>query len=191
VTVHPPVEDVRRADAPPAPAGGGAESAPRREAPGWTNTRGGGQTPPLARLCTYAGLALMITSFLGFGLRHGVGLGIVLMFAGSVIHGRNAARLLREDARARAARRAHRPAGAPRPVTVPPPPPPPFDPTGARRIEIRFRNFEDEEKTFTADLAGARWKGNHLVIRVAPKGIPIALDRDRILNLAEVAPAIR
>lgn len=181
VTVHPPVGEPRRGGA-PAPG----------EAPGWTNTRGGGQTPPLARLCTYGGIALIVTSFLGFGLRHGAGLGVLLVFAGSVIHSRNAARLIREDARARAARRATTGPRPARPAPPPlPPPPPPFDPTGSRRIEIRFRNFRREEKTFTADLAGARWKRNHLLIRVGPKGRQIALDRDRILNLSEVQPLLK
>ena len=71
------------------------------------------------------------------------------------------------------------------------PPDPPFDASGDRHLEVRFRNFRKEEKVFTADRTGARWRRNHLLVRVAPKGIRIALNRDRIENLPEVQAAVR
>lgn len=53
-------------------------------------------------------------------------------------------------------------------------------------IEIRYRNFRNEEKTFTSDATTIERKGNHLSVQVAPKGIRIALSRSRVLNLSEV-----
>lgn len=53
-------------------------------------------------------------------------------------------------------------------------------------IEIRYRNFRNEEKTFTSDASTIERKRNHLSIQVAPSGERIALSRSRILNLAQV-----
>jgi hypothetical protein len=61
--------------------------------------------------------------------------------------------------------------------------------TPAQPLAIRYRNFEGQEKTFTADAVGAEWRKNHIVVRVAPTGKHIALSRDRIQNLAEVESA--
>lgn len=56
-------------------------------------------------------------------------------------------------------------------------------------IEIRYRNFRGEEKTFTADTETLRRKRNHIIVRVAPTGQSISLSRDRIQNLEEVENA--
>jgi hypothetical protein len=56
----------------------------------------------------------------------------------------------------------------------------------ARPITIRYRNFQNQDKVFTADADGTVRKKNHLVARVAPTGKKIVLSRDRIQNLSEV-----
>jgi len=60
----------------------------------------------------------------------------------------------------------------------------------ARPITIRYRNFQNQDKEFTADADATVRKKNHLVATVAPKGIKIALSRDRIQNLSEVENAM-
>jgi hypothetical protein len=54
---------------------------------------------------------------------------------------------------------------------------------------IHYRDFRGQEKTFSADAASAYRDKNHISVKVAPKGAPIILSRDRILNLAEVESA--
>lgn len=53
-------------------------------------------------------------------------------------------------------------------------------------VQIRYRNFRNEEKTFTSDAATIERKRNHLVVQVVPSGERIALSRSRVLNLGEV-----
>ena len=53
-------------------------------------------------------------------------------------------------------------------------------------LAIRYRNFQGEEKTFTAERQSLRRKRNHIIARVAPTGACISLSRDRIQNLQEV-----
>jgi hypothetical protein len=60
----------------------------------------------------------------------------------------------------------------------------------ARPLAIRYRNFQGEEKTFTADKYSLRRKRNHIIALVAPTGERIALSRERIQNLAEVEQAL-
>ena len=60
----------------------------------------------------------------------------------------------------------------------------------ARPITIRYRNFQNQEKAFTADADGMVRKRNHLVATVAPQGRKITLSRDRIQNLGEVESAL-
>jgi hypothetical protein len=60
----------------------------------------------------------------------------------------------------------------------------------ARPITIRYRNFQNQEREFTADADATVRKKNHLVATVAPKGIKITLSRDRIQNLSEVESAL-
>lgn len=57
-------------------------------------------------------------------------------------------------------------------------------------LHIRYRNFEGQEKTFTADKESLRRTKNHIVARVAPTGQNISLSRDRIQNLSEVEEAV-
>ena len=57
-------------------------------------------------------------------------------------------------------------------------------------LAIRYRNFQGQEKTFTADSETLRYKRNHIIARVAPTGRSIALSRDRIQNLEEVEKAV-
>lgn len=58
--------------------------------------------------------------------------------------------------------------------------------TPQRPITIRYRNFRNEEKTFTSDASTIHRKQNHLSVQVVPSGERIALSRSRILNLSEV-----
>lgn len=60
----------------------------------------------------------------------------------------------------------------------------------ATPLYIRYRNFQGEEKTFTADQESLRRTRNHIVARVAPTGENISLSRDRIQNLSEVDEAV-
>jgi hypothetical protein len=57
-------------------------------------------------------------------------------------------------------------------------------------LAIQYRNFQGEEKTFTADSETLRRKRNHVIARVAPTGRSISLSRDRIQNLEEVEQAV-
>jgi hypothetical protein len=63
-----------------------------------------------------------------------------------------------------------------------------FRPT--RPISIRYRNFQGQERTFTADADATVRKRNHLVARVTPTGRKIVLSRDRIQNVSEVDNAL-
>ena len=66
----------------------------------------------------------------------------------------------------------------------------PFDPAGARRIEIRYRNWRDRDRTFIGDRTTLRRRRQHVTVRVEPTGGRIALRVDRIANRAEVEGAI-
>jgi len=57
-------------------------------------------------------------------------------------------------------------------------------------LVIRYRNFQDREKSFTADRETIRRKRNHIIARVAPMGENISLSRERIQNLQEVEQAL-
>ncbi len=57
-------------------------------------------------------------------------------------------------------------------------------------LMIEYRNFQGQQKTFTADRESLQRKGNHIVARVAPTGERISLSRDRIQNLSEVEEAL-
>lgn len=65
----------------------------------------------------------------------------------------------------------------------------PFDPTGARRIGIRYRDRLDREREFVADRMSLRRRGAHVTARVEPGGARIAFRADRILNRADVEGA--
>jgi hypothetical protein len=60
-----------------------------------------------------------------------------------------------------------------------------FDP-GARAIQVHYRNYRGEEKTFSGDPRTLRRRRNHLSLCVAPSGIRLALARERILNLHDL-----
>jgi hypothetical protein len=53
-------------------------------------------------------------------------------------------------------------------------------------ITVRYRNFENLERTYTADAESCRRQKNHISLLVAPTGRRITLRRDRIQNLAEI-----
>jgi hypothetical protein len=59
-----------------------------------------------------------------------------------------------------------------------------------RPLAIRYRNFQGQDKTFTADKESLRRKHNHIIARVAPTGESIALSRERIQNLVEVEQSL-
>jgi hypothetical protein len=59
----------------------------------------------------------------------------------------------------------------------------------ARPLSIRYRNFQGEEKTFTADAESLKRTKNHIIACVTPTGNQISLSRDRIQNLSEVEQA--
>jgi hypothetical protein len=61
--------------------------------------------------------------------------------------------------------------------------------TPSKPLQIRYRNFEGQEKTFLADASTAERKKNHILVRVAPTGKAIALARNRIQNLQELEAA--
>jgi len=63
-----------------------------------------------------------------------------------------------------------------------------FVPTNA--LDICYRNFQGQEKTFKGDREWIALKRNHVLVRVAPTGETIALSRDRIQNLGEVEEAL-
>jgi len=56
-------------------------------------------------------------------------------------------------------------------------------------MRIRYRNFQGQERNFSADADSIVRKKNHIVARVAPTGKKIALSRERIQNLSEVESA--
>jgi hypothetical protein len=60
----------------------------------------------------------------------------------------------------------------------------------ANALEIRYRNFRGEEKTFTADADSLQRKRNHVIAAVKPTGEKIALSCERIQNLSEVEEAL-
>lgn len=60
----------------------------------------------------------------------------------------------------------------------------------AAPVEIQYRNFRGEEKTFTAESETLRRTRNHIVAQVTPTGERISLSRDRIQNLNEVENAV-
>jgi hypothetical protein len=60
----------------------------------------------------------------------------------------------------------------------------------ARPLKIQYRNFQGQEKTFTANAESLRQKRNHIIAQVAPTGEKISLSRDRIQNLSEVERAL-
>jgi hypothetical protein len=64
-------------------------------------------------------------------------------------------------------------------------PRPSYQPSGDT-VSIRYRNFRDESKTFTADRASLERRHNHLVARIAPSWRKVSLSRDRIENLSEI-----
>src|SRR5262245_5180923 len=68
--------------------------------------------------------------------------------------------------------------------------PPSGDFCPLKPIEIHYRNFRGEEKTFTVDSETLRRKRNHIIARVAPTGQNISLSRGRIQNLQEVEQAV-
>ncbi len=53
-------------------------------------------------------------------------------------------------------------------------------------VGITYRNFNGESKTFVAEVDSARRRKNHWSVKVQPKGVRIALSRERIQNLSEV-----
>jgi hypothetical protein len=56
----------------------------------------------------------------------------------------------------------------------------------AHPVSIRYTNFIGQSRDFSAERDSLVRKRNHIVAQVAPKGIKIALSRDRIQNLSEV-----
>jgi hypothetical protein len=64
-----------------------------------------------------------------------------------------------------------------------------FDP-GTARIEVHYRNFKGQEKTFVGDRHTLRVRGGCISLRVMPTGEYIALRRDRIRNLSEIEAAL-
>jgi hypothetical protein len=57
-------------------------------------------------------------------------------------------------------------------------------------IEIRYRNFQNIERTFSAEKNSLVRRRNHILASVAPTGERITLSRDRILNLSSVEAAL-
>jgi hypothetical protein len=53
-------------------------------------------------------------------------------------------------------------------------------------IEVHYRNFRGEEKTFVGDRRTLRRRGRHVTLRVEPTGSRIALATARIHNIAAV-----
>lgn len=60
-----------------------------------------------------------------------------------------------------------------------------FDP-GANSIELRYKNYRGEDKTYTGDRSTLCRKGNYLSLFLVPTGRRCAFDRRRIQNLEEV-----
>ena len=65
----------------------------------------------------------------------------------------------------------------------------PFDAGGEHGVEIRYKNWKGETKTFVGARRTMRRRGRHLSLRVAPNGVRIALALDRIQNLPEAEAA--
>lgn len=65
-----------------------------------------------------------------------------------------------------------------------------FDP-GEYRIEVHYRNFRGEAKTFEGDWRTLRRRGKHVSLQVRPTGTRIALATDRIQNVADVEDALQ
>ena len=61
---------------------------------------------------------------------------------------------------------------------------------GLGAIEIRYKNFMGQDKTFTGDYRSAYIRGGHVVIRVVPTGKRISLNLERIENRSEVEPLV-
>jgi hypothetical protein len=57
---------------------------------------------------------------------------------------------------------------------------------GAGSIELRYKNFMGQDKTFVGDYRSAYIRGRHVVIRVAPTGKRISLNLEAIQNRDEV-----
>jgi hypothetical protein len=57
---------------------------------------------------------------------------------------------------------------------------------GLGSLEIRYKNFVGEDKTFIGDYRSAYIRGRHVVIRVAPTGKRISLNLEAIQNREEV-----
>lgn len=53
-------------------------------------------------------------------------------------------------------------------------------------VEVDYVNFAGTRKTFTIDRQSMRVRGRHLSVRVSPSGFRIALDPERIQNLADL-----
>jgi hypothetical protein len=64
-----------------------------------------------------------------------------------------------------------------------------FD-AGEYAIEVHYRNFRGEEKTFVGDWRTLRRRGKHVSLQVEPTGTRIALATDRIHNIADVNDAL-
>jgi hypothetical protein len=60
-----------------------------------------------------------------------------------------------------------------------------FD-AGANRMDIHYRNFSGQEKTFTGDRRTLRDRKKHISVCIAPTGRRVALAKERILNRDEV-----
>jgi hypothetical protein len=58
-------------------------------------------------------------------------------------------------------------------------------------LQIRYKNYAAEDKTFSADPRSIARKRAHVSVRVAPTGKRIALDRSRILNGDAVDQAVQ
>jgi hypothetical protein len=61
---------------------------------------------------------------------------------------------------------------------------------GAFVINLHYRNFRGEEKTFVGDRRTLKRRGKHVSLRLAPTGRRAAFDRDRIRNLPEIEQAL-
>ena len=60
----------------------------------------------------------------------------------------------------------------------------------AASVTIQYRNFQGQNKTFYAERSSLHREKNHIMAKVAPKGVQISLSRDRIQNLSEVESQI-
>jgi hypothetical protein len=58
-------------------------------------------------------------------------------------------------------------------------------------VQIRYRNFAGQDRSFVAEVGSLVRKGNHMVGRVEPTGEKISLARDRIQNLQEVESRLK